>query len=165
MKKAGILTCTALSLAMGLGSPYAANSASGIETVSITETSAVFSLNGSTVFIDPVGNQAQYRQYGRPDIVVLTRAAPQHLSIDTMIGVLRRDTIVLAPQEVIDRLPLMISNNVITPFQVGSTQRVAGIRFTALPKSARQPDGVQVHQRQRGDMRVLVEANGNQLLF
>lgn len=65
------------------------------ERVVINGASAVVQLDQATIFIDPVGRQEQYRRFGRPDIFVLTRAHPDHLSIDTMIGMLRRDTVVL----------------------------------------------------------------------
>ena len=97
------------------------------EPVAINSVSTVFALDEALVFIDPVGPQEQYRRFGRPDIVVLTSVYPSHLSIYTMIGLLRRDTVVLAPQAVIDQLPLMISNNVITPFETGMAQEVFGI--------------------------------------
>ncbi|MEL6583258.1 MAG: hypothetical protein AAFQ36_05455 [Pseudomonadota bacterium] len=99
----------------------------------VTPTSAVTTWGDTAIFIDPVGEQERYRPFGRPDIVILTQPHPDHLSISTMIGMLRRDTIVLAPQTVIDELPLMISNNVITPFEPGSVQVVEGITFTAAP--------------------------------
>ncbi len=72
------------------------------ERVVINGASAIVQLDQTTIFIDPVGTQEQYKRFGRPDIVVLTRAHPDHLSIDTMIGMLRRDTVVLAPQAVIE---------------------------------------------------------------
>lgn len=87
--------------------------------------------DNTTILIDPTGSQIQYAAYGSPDIVVLTRAHPDHLSVRTMIGMLRRNTVVLAPQAVINELPLMISNNVITPFEIGAVQRVDGLEFTA----------------------------------
>ncbi|MEJ6397631.1 hypothetical protein [Yoonia sp. 208BN28-4] len=136
-----------------------------IEPVVINRASAVFALDQALVLIDPVGPQDQYRRFGRPDIVVLTRVHPSHLSIDTMIGLLRRDTVVLAPQAVIDQLPLMISNNVITPFEAGMVQEVLGITFRALPTSATTPSGVDVYQRDRGDIGVLMEVEGAQIYF
>lgn len=139
--------------------------ASEVDVVTINAVSAVVQLDNALVFIDPVGNQAQYRPFGRPDIVVLTRAGPDHLSIDTMIGLLRRDSVVLAPQEVIDQLPLMIANNVITPFDMGSRQVVDGITFTALSRSAGVPNGAEVHTRRRGDIGVLMEAGSERVLF
>jgi hypothetical protein len=137
----------------------------GPETIAVRSASAVVQWDEATVFIDPVGSQAQYAPYGRPDIVVLTRADPTHLSIDTMIGMLRRDTVVLAPQVVIDRLPLMISNNVIAPFEAGMTQVVEGITFKALAASATIPHGTQVYQRERGDIGVLMEADNVLIYF
>lgn len=134
------------------------------ECVTITPASVVVQLDQVTVFIDPVGSQAQYSRFGRPDIVVLTRADPDHLSIETMIGMLRRDTVVLAPQAVIDQLPLMIANNVITPFEAGTTQVVNGITFRAL-SSSNVPDGAQVYPRERGDIGVVVEVDGASAFF
>lgn len=133
--------------------------------IAITRTSIVLDLDQALVLIDPVGNQQQYRGFGRPDIVVLTRAHPDHLSIDTMIGLLRRDTVVLAPQSVIDRLPLMIANNVITPFEIGSTQNVKGITFRAFAPGAGLPAGTQAYQRDRGDIGVVIEVAGTRLYF
>jgi hypothetical protein len=105
------------------------------EPVAINRASVVIELDQALIFIDPVGNQQQYRRFGRPDIVILTRAHPDHLNIDTMIGLLRRDTVVLAPQAVINQLPLMISNNVISPFEAGTAQDLNGITFRALSAS------------------------------
>ena len=136
-----------------------------LEPVVINRASAVFALDEALVLIDPVGPQEQYRRFGRPDIVVLTSVQPSHLSIETMIGLLRRDTVVLAPQAVIDQLPLMISNNVITPFETGMAQEVFGITFRALPPSATIPRGVDVHLRDRGDIGVLMEVEGLQIYF
>jgi len=128
--------------------------------VAINRVSVVIELAQATILIDPVGSQAQYRRFGRPDIVVLTRAHPDHLSIDTMIGMLRRDTVVLAPQAVIDQLPLMISNNVISPFDAGAIQVVDGITFRALSASADIPRGAQAYPRVRGDIGVVMEVDG-----
>ncbi len=130
------------------------------ESVTINGASAVVQLDQALVFIDPVGSQEQYRRFGRPDIVILTRAHPDHLSTDTMIGMLRRDTVVLAPQAVIDLLPLMIANNVITPFEAGMTQVVDGITFRALSASSDIPRGAQVYQRDRGGIGVVIEVDG-----
>jgi len=140
-------------------------SGSILESVAINRASAVIALDQALVLIDPVGPQEQYRRFGRPDIVVLTRAHPDHLSINTMIGLLRRDTVVLAPQTVIDQLPLMISNNVITPFEVGMMQAVDGIVFRAISASATIPNAVKVHPRDRGDIGVLIEVDGARIYF
>jgi hypothetical protein len=140
-------------------------SAALTEPVAINRVSAVLALDQATIFIDPVGPQDQYRRFGRPDIVVLTRAHPSHLSIDTMIGLLRRDTVVLAPQAVIDQLPLMISNNVIAPFEAGMKQEVGSIMFRALSSSAPIPFGATAFQRERGDIGVLMEVDGALVYF
>ena len=135
-----------------------------VDPIPATQASAILRLEGQLILVDPVGPQAQYRAYGRPDIVILTAPAPSHTSIDTMIGLLRRDTVVLAPQAVIDGLPLMISNNTIAPFEVGTMQEVAGIRFRALDLGE-VPANTQIHERTRGDIGVLVEAGAVRLLF
>lgn len=133
--------------------------------VTIMGVSAVVQLDQATIFIDPVGDQAQFRRFGRPDIVVLTRAHPDHLSIDTMIGMLRRDTVVLAPQAVIDQLPLMIANNVVTPFEAGMTQIADGVTFHALAAALGSPKAAEVYPRVRGDIGVVIEMDGAAAYF
>lgn len=81
-----------------------------------------------------------------------------------MIGLLRRDTVVLAPRSVIENLPLMISNNIIAPFEIGDTQVVDGITFTAIPLDTI-PNDTTIYDRDRGDIGVLVEHNGTSGFF
>ena len=137
----------------------------GDRVTTINRVSAVVQLDQATIFIDPVGDQAQYRRFGRPDIVVLTSAHPEHLSIDTMIGMLRRDTVVLAPQVVIDQLPLMIANNVVTPFEAGMTQIADGVTFHALAAYSPIPKAAEVYPRVRGDIGVVIEMEGAAAYF
>jgi len=131
----------------------------------INHASAVVEWEEVTVFVDPVGDQSQYAQYGSPDVVVITHIHPDHLSVDTMIGMLRRDTVVLAPQSVIDEIPLMISNNVIAPFAAGTTQVVGGIAFTAVPAYNLRPEAQQFHPKERGDIGVVMEVAGTRVYF
>ncbi|MEL7301986.1 MAG: hypothetical protein AAFM92_16530 [Pseudomonadota bacterium] len=140
-------------------------SAEATMAVAVTPASLVMEVAGSLIMVDPVGAQAQYRSYGSPDIVVLTRVSEEHLSIDTMIGLLRRDTVVLAPQAVIDQLPLMISNNTFAPFDIGQTQEVAGITFRAMDVDASLPGGTQMYQRDRGDIGVIMETGDARIFF
>lgn len=149
--------------------PYLIEAQSGprvsVPVFAINGASTVIQLSDATVFIDPVGPQSQYARFGSPDIVVLTSVDPAHLSIDTMIGMLRRDTVVLAPQAVIDELPLMISNNTFSPFDPANAQEVRGIRFTALSATAYIPRDALVLTRQRGEIVVVMEADGMQMFF
>ncbi|WP_308916477.1 hypothetical protein [Jannaschia sp. LMIT008] len=131
----------------------------------VTEVGLVVQVDGVTVMVDPVGPQSAYLRFGRPDVVILTRADPAHLSVETMIGLLRRDTVVLAPRAVIDRLPAMIANNVVTPFEAGTTQMADGIRFRALDADAGVPAGARAYARERGDIGVVMEAAAGAFFF
>lgn len=131
----------------------------------IDHASAVVEWGDVTVFVDPVGEQAQYAEYGTPDIVIITHIHPDHLSVDTMIGMLSRETVVLAPQSVIDEVPEMIANNVITPFAAGTAQEVMGITFTAIPAYNLRPEAQQYHPRERGDIGVVMEESGTRVYF
>ena len=135
------------------------------EIIAISHASAVVEWDEATVFVDPVGAQSQYAPYGTPDIVVLTHIHPDHLSVETMIGMLARDTVVLAPQSVIDVLPLMIANNTIRPFEAGTTQDVLGITFTAVPAYNIRPEAQQYHPRSRGDIGVVMDVSGTRVYF
>ncbi len=135
------------------------------EIIAVQHASAVVEWEEATVFVDPVGEQSRYAPYGTPDIVVLTHLHPDNLSVDTMIGMLSRRTVVLAPQSVIDLLPLMIANNTIAPFEAGTTQEVLGITFTAIPAYNTRPEAQQYHPRSRGDIGVVMEVEGTRVYF
>jgi L-ascorbate metabolism protein UlaG (beta-lactamase superfamily) len=135
------------------------------EIIAISHASAVVEWEETTIFIDPVGEQSQYAPYGTPDIVVITHIHPDHLSVDTMIGMLSRGTVVLAPQSVINELPLMISNNTIRPFEAGTTQEVLGITFTAVPAYNIRPEAQQYHPRSRGDVGVVMDVANTRVYF
>ncbi|MFW6328693.1 MAG: MBL fold metallo-hydrolase, partial [Alkalispirochaetaceae bacterium] len=135
------------------------------EIIAVQHASAVVEWQEATVFVDPVGEQSRYAPYGTPDIVVLTHLHPDNLSVDTMIGMLSRRTVVLAPQSVIDLLPLMIANNTIAPFEAGTTQEVLGITFTAIPAYNTRPEAQQYHPRSRGDIGVVMEVEGTRVYF
>ena len=131
----------------------------------ISHASAVVEWDGATVFVDPVGEQSQYAPYGTPDIVIITHIHPDHLSVETMIGMLSRQTVVLAPQSVIDEVPLMIANNAIRPFEAGTAQEVLGITFTAVPAYNVRPEAQQYHPRSRGDIGVVMDVEGTRVYF
>ena len=136
-----------------------------LETIVIDGASVVLQVDQALVLIDPVGDQQQYRRFGRPDIVVLASTDADHLSIETMIGLLRRDTLVLAQQSIIDQLPLMIANNLVTPFDIGTNQTDRGISFKALSPFADPPRDAQVYNRERGDIGVLISVSGHCMYF
>lgn len=133
--------------------------------IAISHASAVVEWDETTIFVDPVGEQSQYAPYGTPDIVIITHIHPDHLSVDTMIGMLARGTVVLAPQSVINELPLMIANNTISPFEAGTTQEVLGITFTAVPAYNIRLEAQQYHPRARGDIGVVMEVAGTRIYF
>ncbi|MEM7737772.1 MAG: MBL fold metallo-hydrolase [Deinococcota bacterium] len=141
------------------------------EITAISNASAVVEWNGVTIFVDPVGAQSEYAPYGTPDIVVLTHAHPENLSVETMIGMLSRQTVVLAPQSVIDEVPLMIANNTpgfaagVSGFEAGETQDVLGITFTAVPAYNVRPEAQAFHPRSRGDIGVVMEVGGTRVYF
>lgn len=133
--------------------------------IAISHASAVVEWNGATIFVDPVGEQSLYAPYGTPDIVVITHIHPDHLSVDTMIGMLARETVVLAPQSVINEVPLMIANNTLSPFEAGTTQEVLGISFTAVPAYNLRLEAQQYHPRSRGDIGVVMNVDGTRIYF
>lgn len=131
----------------------------------VDHASAVVEWENLTVFIDPVGDQVKYESFGTPDVVVITHVHGDHLSVDTMIGMLSRETIVLAPQSVIDELPLMISNNTFMAFNPGVNREVGGVNFTAIPAYNIRPEAINFHPKERGDIGVVMESGEARIYF
>lgn len=157
-----LFVAATLAFAPAFSGPVAAEAPSAVK---LTPTSLVFDLEGTVLLVDPVGDQEPYFRYGRPDIVVLTGRDPSRLSIDTMIGLLRRDTVVLASQDVIDALPLMISNNARAPFDPWTRQTVRGITFEAVPGDISLPAGAASYPRDAGSIRVKMIVGGAEVFF
>lgn len=71
----------------------------------ISHASLVLSWMDKTIYVDPVGEVSTYVDQMAPDILLITDIHGDHLSVETIEGIISAETIIVAPQAVYDQLP------------------------------------------------------------
>lgn len=69
----------------------------------ISHASMVWQWNGLNIYIDPVGNAADYAAFAKPDLVLITHAHGDHFSLKTLEGIQAFQAPTIVTQEVADK--------------------------------------------------------------
>jgi len=77
----------------------------GPSVMPIEHATMVWTWNDITFYIDPVGGAGVFEDLMAPDVVLLTDIHGDHLSVETIEGVISPVTVLIAPQAVYDQLP------------------------------------------------------------
>jgi L-ascorbate metabolism protein UlaG (beta-lactamase superfamily) len=64
----------------------------------------VLKWDGKTIFVDPVGGGDRFKDFGKPDLVLVTDIHGDHLHADTLKAVAAPETRILAPAAVIEKM-------------------------------------------------------------
>ncbi|MBN2237972.1 MAG: MBL fold metallo-hydrolase, partial [Bacteroidales bacterium] len=65
----------------------------------IRHASMVWEWNGKTIYIDPVGDPVIYKQFNKPDLILITHSHGDHLSAITLAGINAVEAEFLVPQD------------------------------------------------------------------
>ena len=87
----------------------------------------VFHWDCKTVFVDPVGGAAPFKQFGTPDVVLLTDIHVDHFNKDTLTAVVKEKTVVIAPKAVTALAPAGLEKG-ITTLANGKSVEKSGIK-------------------------------------
>lgn len=117
---------------------------------------ATFALewNEQMIYVDPVGPAERFARLNKPDLVLITDIHGDHLSVDTLRGVVTDKTRFVVPPAVADQLaePLRKRSAIMTN---GQTETVLGIKIEAVPMYNTTPDRLRYHPKGRGNGYVL----------
>jgi L-ascorbate metabolism protein UlaG (beta-lactamase superfamily) len=69
----------------------------------IQHASVVLTVQGKTIYVDPVGGAAKYQGLAKPDIILITHAHGDHFDTATLRGVMTKSTTLVVPQSVADK--------------------------------------------------------------
>ncbi|MED6326534.1 MAG: MBL fold metallo-hydrolase [Verrucomicrobiota bacterium] len=72
----------------------------------------VFHWDGKTVFVDPFGGAAPFKQFGTPDVVLVTDIHCDHFNKDTLTAVVKEKTVVIAPSAVAALAPAGLKKSI-----------------------------------------------------
>lgn len=120
----------------------------------IEHASAVLEWGGQTVYVDPVGGEAQFAAYGSPDVVLITDIHGDHLSTSTLASIVASSTQIVAPQAVAD----MLEEDMLTQTVVldnGATTTIQGFSIEAVPMYNLPETDDSYHEKGRGNGYVL----------
>lgn len=107
-------------------------SVGNVSVTPLSHATMALSFGDVVVYVDPVGDVAQYSQLLDPTIVLVTDIHGDHLNIDTLSSVLAENSVLIAPQAVVDELPEELASRV-TVLANGDTTESNGLVIEALP--------------------------------
>jgi len=98
----------------------------------ISHASVVLAWAGKTIYVDPVGDVSLYTDMMAPDLVLVTDTHGDHLSIETLDGVIAGDSLLVVTQAVYEQLPESLAAQAMV-MSNGQTSEVLGFTITAVP--------------------------------
>ena len=108
------------------------NTMSTINVVPISHASAVLEWEDVLVYSDPVGNPDLYSAYPNPDIIFITHQHGDHFNTTTLSALAAKNTILVVPVSVAERLPEHLSGQTIV-LANGDTTSIKGVQIMAVP--------------------------------
>lgn len=130
------------------------NTSDGVVVSAVSHASFVLEFAGLTIFNDPVGDFETYVTYGVPDLILLSDIHGDHLDIQTLINVAGEETVLVAPQAVLDKLPLELHDKTVVMANEDFHQ-VGEMTIEAIPMYNLPPANDTYHVKGRGNGYVL----------
>lgn len=115
---------------------------------------ALFTSN-KTVFVDPVGHAQEFNALKTPDVILITDIHGDHFSPKTLESLHLKNTVLVVPQVVADKLPDHLKSQVIV-LHNGNSKTVKGIDISALPMYNLPESPTAYHTKGRGNGYVII---------
>ena len=106
--------------------------------------------NGSTILVDPVGGADPFQDLPTPDLILVTDIHGDHLDNATLEAVAGGDTVIVAPQAVVEQLPEGLVAQART-LENGSDVSLLDLTVEAIPMYNLTEDRLQFHDKGRGN--------------
>ncbi len=120
----------------------------------IEHASLVLNWDGTTIYVDPVGDKEAYLKYDNPNLILITDIHGDHLDLSTLESLKIESTQIIAPKSVFDKLPeaLQKKTKIMNNGDAGSE---FGIMLEAIPMYNLRKEAVQYHLKGRGNGYIL----------
>jgi len=129
------------------------SSAEDISFIPIAHATFVMKTKSATIYVDPVGDLEAYKNYPKPDIILLTDIHGDHLAPKLLESLKQKETTVVGPQAAIEKLAYgeIIKN--------GENRPINGINIEAIPMYNMTAGREKFHPKGRGNGYVLTMDN------
>lgn len=98
----------------------------------VAHASVVMETPLGTVYVDPVGDVANYADFPKPDLVLITHHHGDHFKQDTLDGIVGENTILITNPEVFSKLPDGMKAKA-TALANGEDGAFKGLKIEAIP--------------------------------
>ncbi len=120
-------------------------SAGGISFIPIKHATFVIKTKLTTIYVDPVGDVQAFKKFPQPDIILITDIHRDHLAPNIVSSLKQKETIVIGPQAVFERLKYgEILNN-------GENKTINDINIEAIPMYNLTAERLKYHKKGRGN--------------
>lgn len=116
----------------------------------VEHASAVIEKGGYTLYIDPVGSAALYKDYPAPDLILITDIHGDHYRQSTLDSLNTSKAKIIVPQAVADRMPAAFTPQ-IDVLGNGESKSRFGFTITGVPMYNLRPEAQKFHTKGRGN--------------
>lgn len=138
--------------------------AENVATVPVAHASAVVRWGEQLIFIDPVGEAAQYRRYGEPDLVMITHRHGDHFDPENLPDLVTGNTVLITNQDVADQLPESLAATVVVTAP-GESATYGPLTLETIPAYNLREEAQQYHPRERGDLGLILSDGTTRVYF
>jgi len=135
--------CAAASLQ---ASDKIATSKGDLEILPIEHASFVMKWDKATIFVDPVGGAERFKEFGKPDLILVTDIHGDHLDPKTVSGVKGEKTMIVAPQACAEKLGEGVS-----VLANGAKSKCGEVEIEAIPMYNLTAERKTFHTKGRGN--------------
>ncbi len=134
-----------------------------IKIIPISHATAVLEWEELTIYIDPVGGADAFKDQRQPDLILITDIHGDHLSVETLKGLMTEKAKIIAPQAVADKIPTNFTPQ-IDVLNNGDSKERFGISVEAIPMYNLRKEALKFHEKGRGNGYVIT-IDGKRLYF
>ncbi len=120
----------------------------------VSHATAWLELGGRIVYTDPVGGEQAFANVPTADVIVVTDIHGDHFNAETLMAVVKEQTVLVVPQAVADLLPEPLKAKAVVMAN-GQTTEQKGIMVEAIPMYNLPEDPKAFHTKGRGNGYVL----------
>lgn len=124
--------------------------------------------HASFLFTDEKGNKIYYvdpfdlkgEKFAPADLIFITHAHPDHCSLESVMKILKGDSVLIAPPDCLNLIDVKNEKN---PVEPNKSYEVKGFKFSTIPAYNHRPGREELHPRRNNWVGYIFELNGKKI--